>query len=250
MGEPMTTLPTKITPDAIREALFEMRFEHSVLPEIVIGQLAGNAKWRGFSQGRLPISEMPEQLRSADPALRYLPTLELRSPDGGELVRIGSNVVSYHVVSNYVGWDAFLPRLIDMGSAVLNAAPGVKLMRLGLRYINALTKADHFVGAVYDLNLRINIDGAQPAQQIQLAYLVEDVPGLTGIVRVVSPRFVEGDMPAGTAAVIDIDIASGANVPSADIEAIQIWLVAAHETEKREFFSLLTQETLEKLTRN
>src|SRR5687767_4391703 len=120
----MTQLPSKITPDAIREALFELRFEHSELSEVIIGKIAGNRRWTNFTKIRLPTAEVPEQLRAIDPNLRFLPSIELRGPGGNEVVRVGANAVSHHIVGAYIGWDSFLPKLSDTVADIFEEVPG------------------------------------------------------------------------------------------------------------------------------
>lgn len=246
-GETMSKLPTKITPDSIREALFEMRFEHAILPEIAVGKLAGRSEWESFVPNRLPFAEMPEQLRLADPAFRYVPTLELRSPDGVEIVRVGPYVISHHVVGSYIGWDSFRPKLLSTAGAVLRVLQSSRFTRFGLRYVNALTRSDHFVATIHDLNLNVTVAGHWPSESMQLAYVIEE-GDLAGVVRIVTPHFVDGEVPAGTAALVDIDVATIISLPSPSVEEIDGWLDRAHDLEKREFFNLLSAETLMRLT--
>lgn len=245
----MKQLPKKITPDAIREALFEMRFEHDELAEVIVGKLAGRAEWSGFAAQRLASGTLPDELRQSDVALRYLPSVELRHPGGGELVRVGPQMCSHHILGEYVGWAKFSAKLAETAAAVVSVAPSLRLTRLGLRYINALTSTEHFISSVYDLNISIKVAGDNPSPTVVLGYEIDAPNGMAGVVKIVSPRFVEGPVPSSTVAVVDIDIFSE-NRFEADVGAIQQWLNLAHGIEKEAFFSLLRDETVQRLMEN
>jgi uncharacterized protein (TIGR04255 family) len=75
-------LPERIDPDAIIEALVEFRFEHSELPELMLGRLLDAQLWEGHTQTRLPTADIPQPIREMDPNLRYQPLVELRKSDG------------------------------------------------------------------------------------------------------------------------------------------------------------------------
>jgi uncharacterized protein (TIGR04255 family) len=134
-----------------------------------------------------------------------------------------------------------------MASALFGALPRAQITRLGLRYINVLKLGQHHVGSVYDLNLGIKVDDQEPSSQIQLAYQLEPNSDVGGLVRVMSPSFVEGSPPQGAVALIDIDIYSGAELAVRTIEDIEYWLEMAHSAEKTAFFKLLKPETISRL---
>ncbi len=75
----MSDLPLKLKNDPISEAVFEVRFTSSVLPELVVGGLA--AHWKGLTAQRFPAAEIPPAIRRADPNLQFQPLMELRSTD-------------------------------------------------------------------------------------------------------------------------------------------------------------------------
>src|SRR5215216_8126973 len=76
VGEQMTTqpLPTKLRKEPLVDAVFEIRFSASipatsVLPGFFFAKL-GTPQWK---VDRLPVADLPSQIRSADPNLRYQP---------------------------------------------------------------------------------------------------------------------------------------------------------------------------------
>jgi uncharacterized protein (TIGR04255 family) len=242
-------LPSKLTPDMIQEALFEARFEHSELIELVIGKLATEFQKPGWSAVRLPVGEIPDVIREGDAALRILPTIELRSEDGAEIIRIGPHVVSHHIVGGYVGWDNFQPRLLATVAAMQACVPSISPVRLGLRYLNAPTPK-HGIASIWDLNLGIEAAGSTPASDVQLVYRVIEGTDLEGLVRVVTSSFIEEASVSDAVAVIDIDMFTPDSTASVSMNSVGKWLEKAHDAEKRIFFGLLKDQTVAVLREN
>jgi hypothetical protein len=59
-------IPAKLKDDAIVEAVLEVRFDMTTIPEVVLGRLADCPSWKGFEQGRMPTYEIQAILRQAD----------------------------------------------------------------------------------------------------------------------------------------------------------------------------------------
>jgi hypothetical protein len=47
-------IPAKLKYDAIVEALLEVRFDMTTIPEVLLGRLADCPSWKGFEQDRMP----------------------------------------------------------------------------------------------------------------------------------------------------------------------------------------------------
>ncbi len=227
----------------IHEALFEVRFEHAELVQLIVGRLASKFQAEGWTAVRLPVAEIPDQIREADTALRILATVELCSGDRSEIIRIGPHVVSHHIVGGYIGWDRFLPKLLQTVASVQEAVSSVAPVRLGLRYINAPTAA-HNVHSAWDLNLKVEVAGSEPSSDMQLVYRVVEGGDLEGLVRIVTPSFVEGIVIPGAVAVIDIDMFTPDSTAHVSMASVGTWLEKAHAAEKRTFFGLLREQTV------
>jgi uncharacterized protein (TIGR04255 family) len=241
-------LPEKIT-DAITEALFEIRFEApSVLPELTFIHLADAPEWKGFQQSRLPAYDIPPNLRSMEPNLKFQPLLQLTSQGDEPIsVRIGHNVLSFHRIKKYVGWAKFKIELETMVDRLFAVAPGVSVSRLGLRYLNAFSAERHGVSSITDLDLSVVVAKEQLTNFVNVNFL-EAVDGVGEcVVRVATPNFVNGSLPADTTLFVDVDVGSARNVTFQDKAQVKDWLRLAHDAEKAAFFHLLTPETIEKL---
>lgn len=241
-------LPEKIT-DAITEALFEIRYEApSVLPESTLIHLADTPAWKDFQQSRLPAYEIPANLRSLEPNLKFQPLLQLVSQGDEPIsVRIGPNVLSFHRVKKYVGWARFKPELEAMVDRLFDVARGISVSRLGLRYLNAFSAERHGVSSITDLDLSVVVAKEQLSNYVNVNFL-EAVEGVGEcVVRVATPNFVNGSLPADTTLFVDVDVGSSRGVTFQDKAQVKDWLVRAHDAEKEAFFHLLKPETIEKL---
>lgn len=237
----------KLHPDTIQEAILEVRFNHNELSELVVGLLAGSEPWQSFLKSRMPVSEIPIEIRENDPNLRHLPTVEFRNPEGTELYRFGSRTISCHTINGYIGWENFLPKLLAMANVIFEKIPAVKIERVGLRYINFPSKADHDIGGVDDLNLKIEVAGKPSGNEISLAYPLQETDEIDGLVRIMSPKFLANAESFKGSAVIDIDVFTKTAHTPQNLNEIEDWLNRAHDSEKAAFFNLLTPETIEKL---
>ena len=105
----MGALPALLYPDAILEALVEVRFDSKEIAEVVVGRLIDSPIWDTYQQSRTAIADIPQPIRESDQNLRFQPTIELRRPDGLRAVKIGGHMLSYHVMTKYPGWAVFMP---------------------------------------------------------------------------------------------------------------------------------------------
>jgi len=241
-------LPNKLKKDAILEAICEFRFESDEMDELVLGRLSETVPWASFLKTRLPFSDLPAPMRKSDSTLRYQPLVELRDRDSPRLIKIGSNVVSAHVLAPYCGWAAFRPQLHEVLETLFKKFNEIRITRIGLRYVNALAPADHHIQDISGLRLKIQIDNEHLTLPFTLAY-VNTADDITSIVKVASPSLVAGtSLPVGFIALIDVDICTSENVIISDLETGKAWLDRAHQTEKEEFFRLWPEDALRAAT--
>ncbi len=241
------TLPEKLKDDCIVEALCEIRFHTSEQPEIVIGRLSDQEPWKHFLKNRLPTADIPGPIRAVNEQLKYQPVLELRSEDNAYLIKVGSNVVSYHNTGRYCGWKEFEPALNRVLVALFNTVRDVQVNRLGFRYVNAVTSTRHYIANVIDLNLDVAIAGTKLDAPINLNYVVENDATHSTITRIASLHFVQGVLPKDTAVVVDIEVSSPSNYLAKEIGPVVEWVKSAHDFEKEAFFKLIPKEILGKL---
>ncbi len=247
----MALLPKKLKHDAIMEAVVEIRFESGEIPEILLGKLADDAAWRGMESIRLPFADMPATLRLSDVNLRFQPLVELRDGANSKSLKIGTHVMSFHIMRPYCGWERFRPQIAQVVNLLFEKAPKVQIKRLGMRYLNALVPEHHFVSDVLDLNLNVEVAGEKLTVPFNLNFTRTINDQTECLVRIASPKFVEGALPRETAAFVDVDVFTPNNYRSGTSKKEVVnWIDAAHDIEKEAFFSLLQQDQLAKLVEN
>jgi uncharacterized protein (TIGR04255 family) len=236
-------LPTRISPDAILEAIIEIRYSAGDLPEIFMGKLLSAPVFEGLAPSRLPEADIPFSAREADPRMRFQPIYQLLGTN--ELIRVGTGAVSLHLLPPYSGWETFRNRAREIFEAGWSDCGHPPLQRCGLRYVNALTAADHGVRSINDLNLSVSVAG-EDLVDVTVSFMSED-DATEAIVRVASSKHVNGDLPEDTSFVIDVEVRTKGDITEWKVGDLMDWLEAAHETEKGHFFGLLPEEIVEPL---
>lgn len=237
-------LPRRINPDAILEAIIEVRFELQTLPEIFLGQLLSSPALAGLRPVRLPQADIPAAARESDANFRYQPSYQLEGEQ--ELIRIGSSMLSIHRLPPYCGWEKFLPRAAQIVGACWDGCGRPSLTHCGLRYINALRSDTHGVRTIEDLNLSVSIAG-EALVDVTVSYTDTQLPGTRALVRVASQNHVQGELPKNTTFIVDIDVQTEDASLLTDDKSLLGWLEPAHKLEKQLFFNLLPDRIVEEL---
>ena len=147
-------IPRKITPDPIIDAVTELRFESDLHPDAVFGVISNAVKEEFLKFDRLPILQIPEQVRSTDPNLKYSPLFQ--SLVDNYRLNIGPRVISLANVNPYLGWnDSFFPKIKSIVERLESTGVVKRFIRLGVRYIDFFQEEDIFDS----LNLTISMDG-------------------------------------------------------------------------------------------
>jgi uncharacterized protein (TIGR04255 family) len=242
-----TSTPVKLKHDAIVEALVEIRFSMATIPEIFYGRLAELPPWKGFKQEQLPASNIPAALRQVDLNFRYQPVFALIGEENLRAVRIGPQVLSYHRVMPYVGWARFKPEIDEAIAGVFEKGEGLTVERLGLRYLNALRSDLHGIQSIGDLDLTVQIAGEGIPGNVNVNFTTEVADKTDCTVRIATPEFILGKLPAQTSVYVDVDIFTKPEFTTKERAVVHDWVEVAHTEEKKQFFRLLTERTIESL---
>ncbi|MPZ35594.1 MAG: TIGR04255 family protein [Rhodospirillales bacterium] len=240
-------LPKKLKKDAILEALVEVRFESNEVEEIIIGRLSDTRKWKAFERKATPVAELPQTVRIQNAAFKFSPLVEFWSPDKRAAVKIGGNVASLHILSPYPGWAEFRKQIGTLLSAMKKAIPGCQVSRLGLRYINALNATDHHIEKMEDLNYRLEVAGKAPAGPVHFQIEKQLSDAMKSALRVAGQEYVQGNIPDGTAAFVDVDVFTPVGYTLPLGPEVSAWFAEAHKREKGEFFALIPPHILNEL---
>ena len=185
-------------------------------------------------------------MREQDPNLVHQPVLQLQRSDGERIVKIGPRVFSYHALRPYPGWAVFEPELTSCTEHLFDSLSDVSATRFGFRYLNVLTKNDHLIENLQDLNFDIRLADQALTCPLNLNYKRTWTEKHNSVVRIASKEFVQN--PAeGLTALVDVDIFTPEQFKSMDETEAQGWVGEAHEILKKEFFNLLPDTIIEKL---
>ena len=248
----MPTLPKKLKHDAIIEAVFEIRFDPGdALQEVVTGRLVDPVKWPGFTTTRLPFSNMPIQLMRAVPIpnlnIQYEPLFDLRREGTTTSVKISSQSIVCSMQRPYGGWDAFntLHRLaIDN---VFDAVKDVRIVRIGLRYINALSKEHHFVDTVSDLNVKMVAGERTLSDGFVLTYRYRANEKTDCLVRVATTDFTSPPYQGAEKLIVDTDTYTPDGLVLTSKAEVANWLSDARNVKNEAFFNLFFQAQIDKM---
>jgi uncharacterized protein (TIGR04255 family) len=127
--------PTKITPDPIIDAVVEFRFESEIPPDAILGMLFSVVRSEFSKFNKLPIAEIPEEIRRNDPQLKFAPCYQ--SVSGEYRLSVGPSVISLGNTGGYVGWkENFYPFLQHIIHQLEKSGIVKTFNRTGIRYID------------------------------------------------------------------------------------------------------------------
>lgn len=241
-------IPEKLKHDAIVEALFEVRFSMSTIPEVFFGRIAEYETWKSFKQSQLPFYQIPAVMRQADPNLRYQPLFALTEEGQQRAVRIGPQAIVYSRGMPYVGWKVFKLELEQVIAAIFMKADDLKIERLGLRYLNALRHDLHGIRSISDLDLKLEIAGECIEESVNINTTTDGASDTACTLRIATTDVIQGNLPPGTSVYVDVDVFTKEGFTTSDQDFVKDWIGRAHTKEKAHFFRLLKESTISSLT--
>lgn len=234
-------VPVRITPCPIVEAVFEIRFVSGEQWATMPGLLYGQIRERYREQVRLPLLEVPEQIRAQDPALMHLPLIQFKGENF--IVQLGPRVVSLVTKPReYPGWPTIRDEFSWLLIRLQTAGFVREAERIGGRYI------DFFAGDIFP-NLRIGVRlDEQPlaANQTDLTTILR-FPRASVRLQVTNGAIVPNKEGAQFGSVLDLDGWMGPT-EVADLFAEGLnRATELHDIVKRVFFGLLRPDYLRQL---
>jgi uncharacterized protein (TIGR04255 family) len=190
---------------------------------------------------------MPLELRLADATLLYTPLLDLRTPDGNRIVKIGTHTLQCATLKPYQGWSVFHETLVGAVDHLFASIPDINTQRLGLRYINIIEPEVHPVASISDLQISVMIGGQPLTDRFNLNFRACADEELECMVRVATKEFASPP-PAGTGhTIIDIDAYTPSEVRGLAKDRVLNWLPRAREAKNVAFFNMFSREQIEKM---
>lgn len=232
-------IPKKIDNCPIVDSVVELRFNSSIFPNAVFG-LIFNSLQNDFPKvEKLPILQLPEQLRDSDPNFKFKTQYRLFSDDG-YAVQIGPDVLVIGSPIPYPGWSNFFAKIKLVIEKVFQTGVIEEVLRLGVRFINFF---DLDVFENINLNIQINSASHKP-RNTQLRTEIEKNGFMNTLNVANNAKQTIQNNEERNGSIIDIDTFKEykgdtfKNIYESEIEN-------AHNLEKEIFFSLLKKEYLE-----
>jgi len=234
------SLPIRITPCPIVEAVFETRFVSpepwATMPGLLFAQI--RAKYP--EQKTLPMAQIPEDLRQQNPMLMILPEIQFLSDNF--IIQLGPRVVSLVTKADaYPGWRAIADELKWLVEQVKKAGFVGETERLGTRY------TDFFRDDVFN-GLRLGVQvNERPLKGVQTEIATILKRGRLSIrLQVTNGAIVKTKDGAMAGSVVDVDGWFEALDADLFLNGMSRF-EEAHDTIKGLFFGLLKPELLSTL---
>jgi len=239
-------MPAKLRQEPIIEAIFEIRFASKVPASTVVpGFLYSALDIDGLEQ--LPTAQIPQELREANPQLKYAPISRLKWSDF--FINVSDHSIAVSCGSPYPGWKAFKESMTTILVGLNQANFICAVERLSLKYID-LIESDDLKEQVGMLNASVELSGhklKKEAAQLRMEIVEDDYIKVVQVVTGASVQLPDNEEKQGL--ITDIDVI----VPTDDIgfgdflKDIDEHLDKLHSVNKQGFFDCLTDETIERL---
>ena len=233
-------LPIRIDPCPIIQAGYEVRFVSDAPAGAVFGLVYHHLEEEeGATILELPALRLPSQLREHDEGLAYQPHYQIDWDDFA--VQIGPRVMVIACQLPYPGWGEFSQKIRSVVDALITSEVAQSIERVGLRYVNL------FDGDVLDqLKVNIDTDAGYTPHSLSLRMQMERNGFMNSIgILDKNAAALMAFEKAGT--VVDIDTFYKAESLAATEWSFAKQLEEMHHTEKEIFYSLLSDDLLNKL---
>lgn len=236
----MQPIPKRLVPNPIVEAVVEVRFSSSLPSEAIFGMVysqVGN-DFDGYTS--LPITQIPEAVRTQDPNLRYHAHYAL-TRNGNINLKIGPRVLTFSNSQPYLGWNEYFPFIKRVISELRNTSIIQIPERVGIRYINL------FEQPIFShVELDVAIAGQSLTEEPTAIRTELSHDEFVCVLNIKNNTFVETQGFSGRGSVIDIDCIY--TFDDADERAFfdtyEEVVERGHRVEKQRFFELLKPEFL------
>ena len=233
-------LPLKIENCPIIDTVVEIRFISNLFPNAVFGMIY-NLFQKDYNPQveKLPILQIPDQLRDIDPNFKFKPHYKLHNDRFS--VQIGPDVIAISSSIPYVGWADYSTHICIFLEKLFELNIITQVIRLGVRYVNFF-EADIFSSIKLSLSIDDNehkCNNTLIRTEILKNDFINTVHIANNVNHVVNGRPIIGSI---------IDIDTSRNYPDAKfISGYKTEVESAHDSEKELFFSLLKDDFLNSL---
>lgn len=229
------SLPKKIKPCPIKDALVEIRFVPDISLDAVFGVIYKQLRNDYGEPEQLPIMQMPAEIRNKEKNFRFKPHYKLLKPP--YVVQIGPEMIAISSYPDYVGWENFSAEIIKVLEHIEESEVIKEISRVGIRYIN------FFENDIFKkVRIKILKDDSE-INYLNSFFRTEMMDGnFKNKLQIGNNVTVDGK----NGSIIDIDTVKDSGLENFFTEKKEI-ISRGHEVEKKLFFELLTDEFLKSL---
>ena len=196
-------LPKTLDREPLVDALFEVRLREAspladILPGILFQDYGNNA-----IVTRLPVAEIPQDMRASDPSLHYAPLVRIELDK--YVISVGDRSVIINCKMPYPKWERFNIAILDLVDRVSKLNLTVHVERFSLKYVN-LIQAPTIEEQASKLNMHIKFGDVEVGNDHAKIQVHHSEGGLIHILSAVlgaQGTLADGQAVFGT--IVDID---------------------------------------------
>ncbi len=242
----MQNLPVKLDSEPLIDVVFEIRFQSSVSASTVLPGLFFQ-KLSNPVVERLPLAQLPQNIRDANPQFSYAPTELLRAEHYSYM--IGDKALAVGAAIPYQGWNSFKPTILEAVSTLKDSKIVTNIERFSLKYVD-LIKEVSLADQLAALKLELSVGGNRILKDPLQLRVEMKLDGFTQVLQCLTnaQAHYEGKITA-PGLIIDVDsIASCDGVDMSQFYSeLPEKLESLHLSNKKVFFSTITDAALNKL---
>ena len=229
--------PVSLKKNTIVEAAFDLRCKLLQPVEVIAVGLLNEYKDMNPTLERLPINDVPEQIRRNDPNLSKAPLYQISL--SSSCIQIGWNGITFVRKTCYPGWSSLQADLNSFITYIANSKAVKKLLRVGVRYINFI-EAD--AAEVCKVTFNSGIQNTFERKQFNCSEVFEKDGFLIHTI-IANKAKLNGEKEGS---VIDIDVFSNLEQPfDGDVLSRQVERI--HDICREVYFSSISEEFLKDL---
>lgn len=130
--------------NTIVECVFDITFKSDDVAESFIPVISKVDQFDKIV--KLPLYQVPENIRKNDPNLKFQPLYEIRSNiNTSYKIMLGDSMIGIALNGKYTSWtNSLFPQIKKLFSEILNSGKVFKIERMGLRYVDFLENENIF----------------------------------------------------------------------------------------------------------
>lgn len=237
----MMKLPKNISPCPIIEAIFEVRFDSGLPGDAIFGIAYNSFKEEYPNLIKLPILQLPEQIRNSDPALMYNPHYQLRN--NNFIAQIGPKVISIAKQKPYGTWEIFYDKIVSTFKNVADLNIITNINRIALKYVNFFPNCN----IIDNSNLTLSLGGVPlDSEAISLETTVTTIDSVS-VLKILTNATITLNNTKMAGSIADIDTVLSKIPEDIDLNDLGRYATTLHQDEKQLFYKILSEDYMETL---